>query len=1209
MAEFGEKKIFYAFKGEEYIETETIPARPQNIVFENPQKIADRWGINKIDASFSLSGKTHLWAQDAYFSLAEGQEPDTLSEIKYIHGNWGNIPFDLKSGFDASLNTGEKLYLFKNKQYIGYDLVNIHTAVPYEIEEAPYEIIRLTASTAYKLNQKLFAGGISSLLSLDTQEEDELPTFSRNTSTPTTIRVKEKVTRIPVSTHLDFFGANGIYYWEMFFHAPFLIAQTFNTAQKFEEAKTWYEFLYDPTVATDYWKFLPFLAIDPQALSRSIEARLGENSLEATHIQLSYNRQQNTLADLLQQLEIMSQRDSSTAAFMAQAFRDMESLTPQIPEALAELLGLVRQLPTRLLAENQHAQIEAYLNDPFDPHAIANLRYVAYQKAVVMQYIDNLMDWGDMLFRQYTMESIDEARMLYVLAYDLLGHRPENLGTLILSETASLQELSNQSPAYEFLLELEDALEPTFIQPTIQADEPVLQTVSGEVGSLSPVNMLSISGPVANDVQAEAVQVHDSVVNPYFFIPENPYFIDYWNRVEDRLYKIRHCLNIDGLRQSLPLFQPPLDPAALVQAMGSGRDLSTTLAGSAAVQVPHYRFNFLILKVQDLLFTLTRYGGELLGALEKRDAEALSALHGRQEGVILKMTSEIKRAQLGEIEENLNALRESRYNAIKRKEHYSQLIADGLLPLEKGQIGMMLAGSALQLISSGLSIASSMGSAAPDALVGPFIMGVKYGGSNAGAALSAWAQASEVAGESVSMAGEALGVFAQHERMEQEWEIQLKIAESDEREIDAQIASAEWRRRAAQREINIHEKQIEHHVVSSRFLREKFTNVQLYQWLISKLSGVYYQLYKLTFDMARQAEKSFQFERGLKESEVSFIHPVYWDSQRKGLLAGEALSVDVSRMEKAYLDRNSRDLEISKNISLLELDPVAFLRLKQEGACEFSLHEALFDYDFPGHYGRQIKTISLSFDIGTGQTVMATLTQLSHRTVLDPDPKAVKYLLDPNGAQPAGIRSDWRPSQQVALSHHEEFEQNNGLFELRFDSDRYLPFEGTGAVSTWRLELNGKKGSYNVNDLLEVTIKLKYTAKQGGQAFADTVKGMLKPYPSMRFFDMHFDFPAEWAEFVSNDQEELVLPMGRELFPNMQGGRIAGIFMKHDLFEEGPMNVDLQLGGGVSLPDGKFLPTNGLVLPAAGAEWALTVKGDKQNLRNIQFVVSYTAHV
>jgi hypothetical protein len=96
---------------------------------------------------------------------------------------------------------------------------------------------------------------------------------------------------------------------------------------------------------------------------------------------------------------------------------------------LRELIDLVGELKDRWASiQTSPAQIDAYLDDPFDPHAIATLRPIAYRKATVMRYVDNLLGWGDMLFGQYTRESINEARMLYVLAWNVLGRRPESLG-------------------------------------------------------------------------------------------------------------------------------------------------------------------------------------------------------------------------------------------------------------------------------------------------------------------------------------------------------------------------------------------------------------------------------------------------------------------------------------------------------------------------------------------------------------------------------------------------------------------------------------------------------------------------------------------------------------------------------------------------------------------------------------------------------------
>ena len=104
-----------------------------------------------------------------------------------------------------------------------------------------------------------------------------------------------------------------------------------------------------------------------------------------------------------------------------------------------------------------------------------------------------------------------------------------------------------------------------------------------------------------------------------------------------------------------------------------------------------------------------------------------------------------------------------------------------------------------------------------------------------------------------------------------------------------------------------------------------------------RLSGLYLQAYNMAYDMAKAAERAFQFERGVAESEATFVRPLYWESRRNGLLAGESLGLDLERMAKAYQDADSRGLEITKRISLADLDPVALLRLKSTGTCEFAL--------------------------------------------------------------------------------------------------------------------------------------------------------------------------------------------------------------------------------------------------------------------------------
>jgi hypothetical protein len=1048
------------------------------------------FGLKQIDASFTLGKNLYLFATDRYFKLAPARELTTLPTPSSIQGNWGNLPYELRAGLDGAFQRKDTLFLFKGAQYGRFA-----GALPYEILEGKYDITRLTTSTAYLLNQRLFSGGVTKLLDLETQELDELPSFSTGASTPTNITVRpERVGSLPTSEHLDFTSANAIYYWEIFFHAPFLIAQSLNTGQKFEEAKQWYEYMFDPTDKTDCWRFLLF----------------------------------------------------------------QNSGRPATDEW------------------NTSAQIQTYLNDPFDPHAIAALRPAAYRKAIVMAYVDNLLDWGDMLFRQFTRESINEARMLYILAYDLLGEKPENLGARILSPDKTYHELDNSSEAYDLTLYLPG--------PGVVGD----QTLTLMAGT-----------------------VHESVGNPYFFVPENSQFSDYWARVEDRLYKIRHSLNILGISQPLPLFEPPIDPMALVQAIGSGAALSSALA-NLNIAVPHYRFSFMLRKAQDLVQKLNGFGGDLLAALEKKDAEELSLLQNRQEAVILSMTRTIKQAQVGAAAETVAELEASLQSANSRVTHYQHLLDEGLLPIEEAQIGLMIAASATHMASAGIKLGASIAHGFPQITLGPFIMGTITGGEEIGNALGKVAEFTESLGEGLSVTGEVLGTYATHQRSVEDWQLQLSTAQSDVIQIGHQLEGARWQHKIAQRELEIQEQEIEHNAAIKSFMQSKFSNAQLYQWMIGKLAGLYFQTYSMAYDMAKAAEKAFQYERGIKESEVNYIQPLYWESQRNGLLAGASLGLDLDRMEKAFIETDSRGFEITKNISLLELDPVALLQLKSKGVCELALSEALFDYDFPGHYCRQIRTLEVVFAGPDDQRlpINATLTQLGHKTVLEPDAKAVKFLLDPKDQPPPTLRSDWKANQQIALSHvTDQYEKNNGLFELRFDDERYLPFERTGAVSTWRLELNGNRGASSIGDLQDVTITLKYSAEQGGAAFATAVKGMLKPYPTARYFDIARDFPDEWAAFSENGADELALTLSRDMFPNMSSSKITGLFARYELAAPASVSMVLNDDKDLTLKDGALLPTSGLSISSQGTEWTFALNGNKEIVQNIGLVVGYKANV
>lgn len=103
--------------------------------------------------------------------------------------------------------------------------------------------------------------------------------------------------------------------------------------------------------------------------------------------------------------------------------------------------------------------------------------------------------------------------------------------------------------------------------------------------------------------------------------------------------------------------------------------------------------------------------------------------------------------------------------------------------------------------------------------------------------------------------------------------------------------------------------------------------------MATQISTLYFQTYQLACDLAKQTEKCFRHELGISDGD--YIQFGYWDSLKKGLLAGEGLQKDLRRLQAAYLEMDRREFELTKHISLNELNPMALLELKQIGTCQF----------------------------------------------------------------------------------------------------------------------------------------------------------------------------------------------------------------------------------------------------------------------------------
>src|SRR2546430_8327905 len=89
-------------------------------------------------------------------------------------------------------------------------------------------------------------------------------------------------------------------------------------------------------------------------------------------------------------------------------------------------------------------------------------------------------------------------------------------------------------------------------------------------------------------------------------------------------------MNIEGVVRQLALFEPPIEPGALVKAIAAGVDISSAMADLNA-PLPIYRFNILLQKANEVCNDVKALGSALLAALEKKAAEFLASLRQSQE--------------------------------------------------------------------------------------------------------------------------------------------------------------------------------------------------------------------------------------------------------------------------------------------------------------------------------------------------------------------------------------------------------------------------------------------------------------------------------------------------------------------------------------------------------------------------------------------------
>jgi hypothetical protein len=882
-------------------------------------------------------------------------------------------------------------------------------------------------------------------------------------------------------------GAYSMYNWEIFFHAPMLIAQRLSENHQFFEAQKWYHYIFDPTSTTylnndtagvgkqRFWKFQPFYA--------------NANS------------------------------------------------TLTLENVLSEIRTAMPGTTTQLAASLEH---------PFEPYMLGRIRPFAFMKNVLMKYLDNLIAWGDHLFQRDTIESINEASQLYILASNLLGSRPV--------ETVQRVVTANKSFA-----ELEPG---TGVPGTATATGAAATTIDA-LGE-AVVQIESILDPGIGRTTGSGTSITLGTTN-YFGLQPNDKLMKYWDTVEDRLFKIRHSQNIDGVMRTLPLFEPPIDPSLLVQAAAGGLNINDVLDDVSGVNTPNYRFTYMVQKANEFLGDVKALGSSLLSALEKKDAEQLSVLRQGQELSLLNAMLYIKERQLDEAKANLDALTKSRDNTLVRMKHYETLISEDLNEHEKAHIQTIIDTQDVQAsIVSTQELGHEM-SLIPQFHAQAMVPGTSFGGQQLATAVSMITTALQGEATQLGLQGSLYSTMGGYKRRAQEWAFQVSSAKLEAEQLEKQLLAAGIRIKVAQKEYENQKLQIDNAVKVNEFMQFKYTCQELYDWMAAQISTTYYRAYQMAYSFAKKALLCYRLE--LPQSKVAgnlLIKSNYWDSRRKGLMAGESLQVDLRNMESNYIEDNKRTYELTKHISLAQLNPVQLAKLRATGYCSISIPEEWYDLDYPGHVNRTIKSVSVSIPCVSGPytTIPCTLNlNSSYRRI--------------NSSADLKIIS-LPPCTKIATS---TAQNDNGVFDFSFRDERYLPFEGAGAVSSWTLSLFNSSDlvskplytNLDLNTISDVILHVKYTAQESGSStFNNGRKNQVATYigynsyavspttvvnlrdaityytPLGRIYSLKHEFANDWFTYATainggNTAATLTLQLKIDQFPAVCANRTVTI--------------------------------------------------------------------
>ena len=671
--------------------------------------------------------------------------------------------------------------------------------------------------------------------------------------------------------------------------------------------------------------------------------------------------------------------------------------------------------------------------DSVDPDAVAQNDPMHYKVSTLMKLLDLLIARGDSAYRMLERDTLNEAKMWYMQALGLLGDKPI---TIIGSNWGN----------------------------------PALSDAADQTKTKQRQDMISgvRNGGLLPDVRTA------NTLTGLFRPQQNEKLLGYWQTLEMRLFNLRNNLSIDGQPLSLPIFAAPADPAALLSAAAAASGGSKALPSA---DIPAMRFPQALESARSLTGQLMQFGSTLQGLIERQDAEAMSELLQNQAGELMLSSLRMQEQTLSELDAEKKTLEQSRAGAQSSFDSYRALYDENVSAAEKRTMDLYLSSAVLSTSIGVLDMAAAAADMVPN------VFGLAVGGSR-------WGGIPKAIGSGIGLAASATKITADNisqseawRRRRQEWEIQKNNAESEVKQIDAQLEALAVRRTATEMQREHLEIQQAQTQAQLEFLQRKFSNKALYSWLRGRLASIYYRFYDLTATRCMMAEAAFAWQTG---ETTRYIKPGAWQSNNAGLMAGESLLLNLTEMEQAWLKWNHRTLKVTRTVSLAKVyegydtpvnltEKIADL-LKGSGSGDTPAPTGLsMTKDKQLHAAFNLKALNIAgnYPAGLGKTRRIKQISVTLPALTGPY-QDVRAVLSYGGdvRLPDGCKA-------IAVSHGMN---DDGQFRLDFNDGHWLPFEGIPVDNDSSLTLSfpettDEEQKALLLSLSDIIIHIRYTIR------------------------------------------------------------------------------------------------------------------------------------